>query len=405
MIPDAELMSLLSDILTRLKVGEFTIKLNNRKILDGIFAICGVPADKTRAISSAVDKLDKLPWAEVKKEMTEEKGLDGSVADRIGEYVKLKGGPDLLEKLKADATFMGNAMAADGVKDMELFFQYLEAYDVMSRISFDLSLARGLDYYTGIIFEAIVEASAPPGFTANPAAPPDLSETPAPKPKKPKKKAAVSAPGEEDEDEIDESQVGVGSIAAGGRYDGLVGMFTAAAQAEGKKAAQMPCVGLSIGMDRIFALLWPKWSEFERSKGTDVYVMAAGDGLIVERMKLVRELRDQGIKVRRLPCYKDIIPYSFFCDRFQTDFLLKNKPKLPAQFSASERDEVPFAIILGESELKEGLVTVKEQRWDINESGVKEKRKDESTGEKVKRAELVDWLVSKGARRMVVDQA
>lgn len=391
MIPDAELLSLLSDILTRLKVGEFTIKLNNRKILDGIFGICGVPDEKTRTISSAVDKLDKLPWAEVKKEMTEEKGLDPVVADRIGEYVKLKGGIDLLEKLKADTTFMGNAKAADGVKEMEILFQYLEAYNVMSRISFDLSLARGLDYYTGIIFEAIVEASAPPGFTVNPAVPPD-SATPAPsqKPKRPKKKAA----GEDEEEEIDESQVGVGSIAAGGRYDTLVGMFTAAAQAEGKKAPQMPCAGFSVGMDRIFALLWPKWSEFERSKGTDVYVMAAGDGLLVERMKLVRELRDHGIKVRSITKY-----FAVLTTLRQTDFLLKNKPKLPTQFSASERDEVPFAIILGESELKDGLVTVKEQRWDITEGGSKEKRKDEGTGEKVKRDELVGWLVARGARR------
>ncbi|KIM31972.1 hypothetical protein M408DRAFT_327352 [Serendipita vermifera MAFF 305830] len=379
MIPDAELMSLLNDILTRLKVGEFTIKLNNRKILDGIFAICGVPGEKTRTISSAVDKLDKLPWSEVKKEMTEEKGLDPAVADKIGEYVKLKGGVDLLEKLKADATFTSNALAVDGIKEMELLFQYLEAYNVMPRISFDLSLARGLDYYTGIIFEAIVEASAPPGFTVNPSVPPDAAPAPAQKPKKPKKKT-----GEDEEEEIDESQVGVGSIAAGGRYDTLVGMFTAAAQAEGKKASQMPCVGVSIGMDRIFALLWPKWSEVQRTKGTDVYVMAAGDGLLVERMKLVRELRDQGIK---------------------TDFLLKNKPKLPTQFSASERDEVPFAIILGESELKDGLVTVKEQRWDITESGSKEKRKDEGTGEKVKRDELVGWLLARGAKRTVGDQA
>ena len=302
MIPDAELVSLLVDILTRLKVGEFTVKVNNRKILDGIFAVCGVPGDKTRSISSAVDKLDKLPWAEVKKEMTEEKGLDPAVADKIGEYVKLKGGLDLLEKLKADSTFMGNAMAADGAKEMELLFQYLGAYNVMSRVSFDLSLARGLDYYTGIILEAIVEASAPPGFTVNPAVPPDSAPAPAQKPKKPKKKAA----GEDEEEEIDESQVGVGSIAGGGRYDGLVGMFTAAAQAEGKKAAQMPCVGMSIGMDRIFALLWPKWSEVERTKGTDVYVMAAGDGLLVERMKLVRELRDQGIKVCRVGIAKAV---------------------------------------------------------------------------------------------------
>jgi len=62
---------------------------------------------------------------------------------------------------------------------------------------------------------------------------------------------------------------------------------------------------------------------------------------------------------------------------------------------------VPFAVILGESEVKEGFVTVKEQRWDIDENGVKEKRKDESTGEKVRREELVEWLLTKGARRAI----
>ncbi|KAG8891782.1 Cytoplasmic and mitochondrial histidine tRNA synthetase, partial [Tulasnella sp. 408] len=90
MVPDAEIISILCEALTALEIGEFTVKINHRKILDGIFEVCGVPTDKVRAISSAVDKLDKLPWADVKKEMTEEKGLAEDVADRIGEYVKLK---------------------------------------------------------------------------------------------------------------------------------------------------------------------------------------------------------------------------------------------------------------------------------------------------------------------------
>lgn len=86
-------------------------KLNHRKILDGIFEVCGVPAEKIRSISSAVDKLDKvsvnschpfvsvrsfalqLPWSEVKREMCEEKGLDSLVADKIGVYVQYKGQP------------------------------------------------------------------------------------------------------------------------------------------------------------------------------------------------------------------------------------------------------------------------------------------------------------------------
>ena len=300
MIPDAEIISLLCDILTRLKVGEFTIKLNHRKVLDGIFSICGVPAEKIRSISSAVDKLDKLPWADVRKEMTEEKGLDGAVADKIGEYVKLKGGKDLLERLDADAVLMADKVASEGIKEMIILWGYFDVFNVTDKISFDLSLARGLDYYTGIIYEAVVAASAPPGFSTLPAVPPTeptTSATAAALPPAPKKKGKKPA---EDDEEVDDSQVGVGSIAAGGRYDELVGAFTASASAEGKRAPQLPCVGVSIGIDRIFALLWPQWSQMERTKDTLVYVMAAGDGLLLERMKLVKELRDAGIKVRTI---------------------------------------------------------------------------------------------------------
>lgn len=91
MVPDAEILLILTEALTALEIGDFTIKLNHRKILDGIFELAGVPEDKTRPISSAVDKLDKLPWADVKREMVVEKGLDEAIADRIGEYVGLKG--------------------------------------------------------------------------------------------------------------------------------------------------------------------------------------------------------------------------------------------------------------------------------------------------------------------------
>ncbi|KAG2116354.1 hypothetical protein BD769DRAFT_1486258 [Suillus cothurnatus] len=362
MIPDAEIISLLCTVLTRLDVGEFTVKLNHRKILDGIFEVCGVPQDKIRSISSAVDKLDKLPWLEVKKEMTEEKGLSSDVADKIGEYVKHKGGPSLLDLLKADATLMANPSAKQGISDMDILFTLLRAYKVLDKISFDMSLARGLDYYTGIIYEAIVEASAPPAFAA------DATESPAPSKPKPSKKAKAD---DGEEDELDESQVGVGSIAAGGRYDNLVGMFTAAAAAEGKKAPGLPCIGVSIGLDRIFAIVWPKWVEKGmRSKETMVYVLAAGDGLLEERIALVQELREAGIK---------------------TDFLAKKKPKLTAQFMAGEKDEVPFAVILGGDELKEGLVTVKEQKWEFVD-GKKTKVQSADQGVKVRRDELISWI-------------
>ena len=233
--------------------------------------------------------------------MVETKGLDPAVADKIGEYVKHKGGPELLEKLKADSALTANASAKVGIEEMGILFSYLKSYKVLDRLSFDMSLARGLDYYTGIIYEAIVEASAPPGFnSANafadaPDAP--TPKSPAPSKKKPAKKAQTGQ--DEEDEEIDESTVGVGSIAAGGRYDGLVGMFTAAAAGEGKKAQNLPCVGVSIGLDRVFAIVWPHWvSKGMRSKETMVYVMAAGDGLLNERVELVQELRANGIKVR-----------------------------------------------------------------------------------------------------------
>ena len=156
-----------------------------------------------------------------------------------------------------------------------------------------MSLARGLDYYTGIIYEAVVAASAPPGLTANATSEPSEAT---PKPKKKAKKANG-----DEEEEIDENSVGVGSIAAGGRYDNLVGSLISAASGEGKKNAGVPCVGVSIGLDRIFAILYPKWVESgRRQKEVLAYVMAAGDGLLEERVSLVTELREAGIKVDNL---------------------------------------------------------------------------------------------------------
>ncbi|GAW08942.1 histidyl-tRNA synthetase [Lentinula edodes] len=349
MIPDAEIISLICTILSKIDVGEFTIKM--------VFSRYAVyPQTRLGLFLLLLTNSTNFP-------------------DKIGEYVKHKGGPELLAKLLADSALSANPSAKQGLDDMGLLFTYLSAYNVIDKISFDMSLARGLDYYTGIIYEAIVDASAPPGFKANPS----VGSSTTPSPALPKKKVTKKVKNEdgEEEEEVDESQVGVGSIAAGGRYDGLVGMFSAAAAGDSKKSAtskgSIPCIGISIGLDRIFALVWPKWVEKgKRSKETMVYVMAAGDGLLVERMKLVKELRDANIKV---------------------DFLAKKKPKLPVQFAAGERDEVPFAIILGESEIKEGYVMVKQQKWEmVDGKKVKVLAEGDEKGEKVDREQLVEWL-------------
>jgi histidyl-tRNA synthetase len=156
MVPDAECIQLMSEILTEVQVGTFKIKLSHRKILDGFFAICGVPEDKFRPIASAVDKLDKLPWDEVKKEMLE-KGLVEEVADKIEKYVALKGEPhQLLEKLRNEKLMEGNKVAMEGLAELQTLFEYTDIFGCTSNILFDLSLARGLDYYTGVIYEAVL---------------------------------------------------------------------------------------------------------------------------------------------------------------------------------------------------------------------------------------------------------
>jgi histidyl-tRNA synthetase len=238
MLPDAEIVRITTEVFEGLGWnGRYTIKLNHRKVLDGIFEVCGVPTDKIRTISSAVDKLDKLPWAEVRNEMTEEKGLAGEVADKIGEYVVRKGQRDLLTRLKEDEKLMANESMKAGLADMDLLFEYLEAFDVLQNVSFDLSLARGLDYYTGVIFEIVTEGSAPLATTSEATA----------APQKPSKKPSNGKAGADfDEDRSSDPSVGVGSVAAGGRYDNLVGMFS------GK--TQIPCVGISFGVDRIFSI-------------------------------------------------------------------------------------------------------------------------------------------------------
>ena len=156
MLPDAECLRIIYEALKSLELGSFTIKVNHRCLLDGIFGTCGVSQEKFRSICSAVDKLDKSPWEEVRKEMVVEKGLDEKIADRIGTYVSRSGGRDLVEELRKDPDLMKQPTAVQGLDAMELLLKYCEIFKIMDNLVFDLSLARGLDYYTGVIFEAVL---------------------------------------------------------------------------------------------------------------------------------------------------------------------------------------------------------------------------------------------------------
>ncbi|RIB03316.1 hypothetical protein C2G38_2288412 [Gigaspora rosea] len=329
MIANSEVVKIMCECLTAFDIGEYIVKINHRKILDGIFQICGVPDASIRPISSAVDKLDKLPWENVKKEMTEEKGLDPNIADRTGNK-------ELLDKLFLDQSLISNNNTKTGLNDMVLLFKYLEIFGALDKISFDLSLARGLDYYTGIIYEAVAEQSGPP---------------------KSKDGNQIVRKTKKDSDELDETTVGVGSIAAGGRYDNLVGMFAS------NKKGNIPCVGVSIGVERVFSILLQKVAlEQVKANEVEVYVMAVADGLLEDRMKICSELWDAGIKA---------------------EFMYKNKPKLQPQFSVCDRYQIPFAVIIGRDELNRGEVRIKDMR---------SKEQGECGGASIKYSDMVNEL-------------
>ncbi|XP_033112058.1 histidine--tRNA ligase, cytoplasmic-like isoform X2 [Anneissia japonica] len=295
MIPDAECIKIVYEILSGLKLGEFVIKVNHRRILDGMFEACGVPDDKFRTICSSVDKLDKTLWEEVRCEMIKEKGLDPETADKIGDFVKLRGGSELVEQLCEDEVLKKSKAAMEGLQDMKLLLKYCQIFNIEDKVSFDLSLARGLDYYTGVIYEAVL-------------------------------KGAELLPTKGGE------QVGVGSVAGGGRYDGLVGMF----DPKGKK---VPCVGVSIGIERVFSIMEAKAADNKvRTTEIQILVASAQKNLLEERMKLCYELWEGNVKA---------------------EMSYKKNPKMLNQLQHAEDSGIPYVAIIGEQELKDGIVKIR----------------------------------------------
>ncbi|XP_055245186.1 histidine--tRNA ligase, mitochondrial isoform X8 [Gorilla gorilla gorilla] len=262
MIPDAECLKIMCEILSGLQLGDFLIK---------------------------------MAWKDVRHEMVVKKGLAPEVADRIGDYVQCHGGVSLVEQMFQDPRLSQNKQALEGLGDLKLLFEYLTLFGIADKISFDLSLARGLDYYTGVIYEAM------------------LLQTPT---------------------QAGEEPLNVGSVAAGGRYDGLVGMFD-------PKGHKVPCVGLSIGVERIFYIVEQRMKtkgEKVRTTETQVFVATPQKNFLQERLKLIAELWDSGIKA---------------------EMLYKNNPKLLTQLHYCESTGIPLVVIIGEQELKEGVIKIR----------------------------------------------
>jgi histidyl-tRNA synthetase len=166
----------------------------------------------------------------------------------------------------------------------------------------------------------------------------------------------------EGSDELDESTVGVGSIAAGGRYDNLVGMFSGKNK-KGVPNLQIPCVGVSIGVERVFSILMSKQKAEEiKSNETEVYVIAVGDGLLKERMAIAKQLWDAGIKA---------------------SYMFKNKPRLDKQFDVCEKEMIPLAVIIGKDELENGQVRIKDMR---------SKNETQGGGATIQQADMINEL-------------
>lgn len=101
----------------------------------------------------------QLCWADVRKEMIVEKGLSEDVADKVGQYIQQLGHTELIEKLMQDELLNKYPSALQGLRDLKLLLKYCNLIGIQNDVVFDLSLARGLDYYTGAIFEAVLKGT------------------------------------------------------------------------------------------------------------------------------------------------------------------------------------------------------------------------------------------------------
>ena len=277
---EVELVQLYDSVFTELGLEGATIKINNRKILSGIAEVIGAK-DKLIDFTVALDKLDKIGEDGVKKEMIE-KGISEAAIEKVQPLFNFTG--TISEKISK--LFKILATSEEGMKGVEELRFICDNVTNLGLnkviLDLDVTLARGLNYYTGAIFEV-----APP------------------------------------------KQVAMGSIGGGGRYDDLTGIF-------GLK--DMSGVGISFGLDRIYLVieeldLFPKTV----TSTSKALFLNYGEKEVFYAMKAITKLRNFGIKVELYP----------------------DNVKVAKQFQHADKREIPFAVIVGETEMSEGKFTLK----------------------------------------------
>lgn len=284
LVVEAELISAVATILKRLGFDDFIIRLNHRELLRGMLAASGIAPEQEGDALVALDKLDKIGPDGVTKEF-DDRGITG--AANLLELLQSVASVETASAMTTLSDFVGDHTSAqNGLNDLGRILKYSSQLSAIShQLVVDVSLARGLSYYTGTIMEINV---------------PDLA----------------------------------GSLGGGGRYDGLIGMF-------GKE--QIPACGFSLGLERILVVMEERGMfppEIADSTPADVLVTIWSEETVNESLRLANELRSQGLRVTVYP----------------------EPDKLGKQLKYADAIGVPFVCVLGETEIRENNVTLKNMR-------------------------------------------
>ena len=277
---EVELVQLYDSVFSALKLKGVTIKINNRKILSGIAEVIGAK-DKLIDFTVALDKLDKIGADGVKQEMLE-KGIAPTAIEKVQPLFHFTG--NITEKIgKLGSLLSDSEEGRKGIAELQFICDNVQKLGLKdSVLDLDVTLARGLNYYTGAIFEV-----APP------------------------------------------ESVAMGSIGGGGRYDDLTGIF-------GLK--DMSGVGISFGLDRIYLVL-EELGLFPETVNTTSKALFInyGESEAFYAMEAIQKLRDFDIKVE---FYPDAV-------------------KVGKQFAYADKRSIPFAVIVGETEMQQGVFGLK----------------------------------------------
>jgi len=244
LICEVEIMQMIAEVMSKLEISDYIIKINHRQILAGLAAFCGA-AGREADMSVSLDKLDKVEWSAVASELLQKEFSEEFVQklDGLRSGIISISGPEFLalsEKMSS------NQLAAQGFSDLKTIVSFLAGFpQVLEKMRFDISLARGLSYYTGPIFEVVPQG------------------------------------------------VKVGSISGGGRYDELTSVFG---------VDGIPGVGFSFGIDRVYDLLSElgKTSEMP-SSASKVLVVQFDENQIPYYLNLLSDLRKAGIACELYP--------------------------------------------------------------------------------------------------------